>query len=528
MNKMTLAILMMLMMLSVSPVALGATGDEDPGVTPDSFLWGIDKALDQIGLLLARSPEGKVEKGLEIAQERLLEVKAMAEENKLDAAGKAEEAHGKILLKVKESIQELDDDDPESLLDREIEIEGKLKRYDDYAETVRTELKVKIKIEGTLTAEQQKTLDDFLASLSDDTDEIKLEIKEHKKETKIKIIAKTGKSETELEEEIEEKEREEGVLEDDREVQAHIIGERAQVRIKYDFDTRTTDRDALIDEMVERFSLDSSEVDAILELVDEDENDDWADRLRIKAEIRDDVAEVEMKLWFSLNSSERGLIAGAVVERTLLTRADIEDALELKSETGDEEIEVKVEIEDSRAKVKIELGDEDSEFFLDTADKEAILQEIASRLDVPVDAIRDLVKFEEEDGTETPDDDGTDEEEEEQSEAEVSVEDDEAGEDEEELSVEVTERKFEVIARQSEFVPATLEVNLNDKVEIHITSADVAHGFSLPAFGISETIEAGKDITVEFVADKSGSFPFRCVVPCGPGHGGMTGVLVVS
>jgi cytochrome c oxidase subunit 2 len=35
-------------------------------------------------------------------------------------------------------------------------------------------------------------------------------------------------------------------------------------------------------------------------------------------------------------------------------------------------------------------------------------------------------------------------------------------------------------------------------------------------------------VTVEFVADKAGTFTFSCSVYCGKGHRGMKGELVVS
>lgn len=87
---------------------------------------------------------------------------------------------------------------------------------------------------------------------------------------------------------------------------------------------------------------------------------------------------------------------------------------------------------------------------------------------------------------------------------------------------------FEMTAKQWEFEPSTITVNRGDTVELHIESLDVTHGFSLPDFGINEVLEPGKDVHVEFVADKTGTFTFACSVPCGSGHGRMSGQLVVQ
>tara|TARA_B100000315_G_C14119158_1_gene381719 strand:- start:58 stop:441 length:384 start_codon:yes stop_codon:yes gene_type:complete len=89
-------------------------------------------------------------------------------------------------------------------------------------------------------------------------------------------------------------------------------------------------------------------------------------------------------------------------------------------------------------------------------------------------------------------------------------------------------KEFDIIARSWEFVPDTIEVNLGDKVELHIESIDVTHGFRLPEFNINERLEPYQGVDVEFIADKKGIFSFSCSVPCGSGHGGMRGQLIVK
>lgn len=89
-------------------------------------------------------------------------------------------------------------------------------------------------------------------------------------------------------------------------------------------------------------------------------------------------------------------------------------------------------------------------------------------------------------------------------------------------------KEFEIIAKLWEFVPNTIEVNLGDEVELHLQSVDVAHGFLLSEFGINERLEPNQDVHINFIADKRGTFTFMCSVPCGSGHGGMRGQLIVK
>ena len=82
-------------------------------------------------------------------------------------------------------------------------------------------------------------------------------------------------------------------------------------------------------------------------------------------------------------------------------------------------------------------------------------------------------------------------------------------------------------AFQFDFDPNPIIVNQGERVKIVMTSADVTHGFALPEYNINVPLPAGRPTTIEFVADKPGTFPFLCSVYCGSGHGSMKGTLVV-
>lgn len=89
-------------------------------------------------------------------------------------------------------------------------------------------------------------------------------------------------------------------------------------------------------------------------------------------------------------------------------------------------------------------------------------------------------------------------------------------------------KEFEITATNWEFTPSLIEVNKGDKVELHLQSEEGTHGFAILEFEVSETLRVGEDVHAEFIADKSGTFNFFCTFPCGRGHGGMRGLLVVK
>src|SRR3989344_1497102 len=88
--------------------------------------------------------------------------------------------------------------------------------------------------------------------------------------------------------------------------------------------------------------------------------------------------------------------------------------------------------------------------------------------------------------------------------------------------------EFSIVAKNWEFDPAEITVNKGDTVRLLITSVDVDHGFAIPEFGVSEKLSPGEEVTVEFVADKTGEFTFFCNVFCGSGHQEMRGRLIVQ
>lgn len=92
----------------------------------------------------------------------------------------------------------------------------------------------------------------------------------------------------------------------------------------------------------------------------------------------------------------------------------------------------------------------------------------------------------------------------------------------------VETKTFNVTAKKWEFSPSTITVNEGDVVVMHVTSVDVDHGIAITAFGVNETLKPGVTKTIQFVADKKGTYSFFCSVFCGSGHSSMAGTLIVK
>jgi heme/copper-type cytochrome/quinol oxidase subunit 2 len=90
------------------------------------------------------------------------------------------------------------------------------------------------------------------------------------------------------------------------------------------------------------------------------------------------------------------------------------------------------------------------------------------------------------------------------------------------------ERTFRIEARQFSYSPSELTVNPGDTVKLELVSTDVVHGLYIDGYGISVEADPGQTATITFVADKPGTFRFRCNVTCGAMHPFMIGKFTVG
>ena len=90
------------------------------------------------------------------------------------------------------------------------------------------------------------------------------------------------------------------------------------------------------------------------------------------------------------------------------------------------------------------------------------------------------------------------------------------------------EKTFTVTGQNFSFSPSTITVNKGDKVKIIFQNSDGFHDFVLDGYNVSTPkIQSGQSATVEFTADKTGTFPYYCSVANHRAMG-MEGSLIVQ
>lgn len=88
-------------------------------------------------------------------------------------------------------------------------------------------------------------------------------------------------------------------------------------------------------------------------------------------------------------------------------------------------------------------------------------------------------------------------------------------------------KRVKMYARSWKWTPDEIRVKLGTRVIIDFISEDASHGFQIKAYKIKVSLPQDKRAQIEFVADKVGTFPWRCSRPCGNGCPKMTGKLIV-
>jgi plastocyanin len=89
-------------------------------------------------------------------------------------------------------------------------------------------------------------------------------------------------------------------------------------------------------------------------------------------------------------------------------------------------------------------------------------------------------------------------------------------------------KEFKVSARTNAFDPARIEVKQGDLVKITLVAEDGPHSLTIDSYRISKRASPGRNATIEFRADVSGTHPFYCSLTADDCCRDMRGNLIVQ
>ena len=85
-----------------------------------------------------------------------------------------------------------------------------------------------------------------------------------------------------------------------------------------------------------------------------------------------------------------------------------------------------------------------------------------------------------------------------------------------------------VVMKKYSIDPNPIRLRQGQPTTLEVSTADVQHGFSVPALKIDEPIQPGKPASIKVTPRDKGEFKVECDIVCGPMHDDMQGKLVVE
>ena len=167
-------ILTTILMLLLVPLALALEPEVEAGITPDSSFYGLDIFFDNLRVAFTTNVAEKARVRLEIAQERVAEMKQMAQENKLQSQEKAR-------VQERLQIQEVENLVEEMVNGEKVDIQQRLQKHIIILKDVFEKVSEQAK-EGI-----QKAIDSSSKVFDNVQTKIPSELRESKEEIRIKI-----------------------------------------------------------------------------------------------------------------------------------------------------------------------------------------------------------------------------------------------------------------------------------------------------------------------------------------------------
>lgn len=295
----------------------------DAGVGPRSFLWGLDKALENIKMFLTFDREERVRIGLEVAEERLAEAKEAIAEKKLGAAEEALEGYEIAMHRV----------------------EGQLTKYKsegDGAKEFVSHIDEDIEAHGLILAELAVEYDEKSVTLGQDA------------AAAARKIAAAQKERLGVEEKVVEHE----------EVEEKIEVEEEEVEDEAD--------DAAANETATNATVET--------------NTTVETHLSIKAQTNVNVTKVvvtgDLEKTFTLNETGLGAITAAIAAELDLTEDAVAEALVVEDISKTPQITVSIEGNEV-ARITVTINGITKKITLAIVDQQSIIKEVAKR--IPMD-----------------------------------------------------------------------------------------------------------------------------------------------
>ncbi|MFH1455748.1 MAG: DUF5667 domain-containing protein [archaeon] len=143
--------------------------ETDAGLTPDNPFYFLDVIWDDIVIAFSFNEENRIRKELEITNERMEEVKLMAENGDYTSMKKASENHARIMIKIQNEVQSMENEQVQEQYQQQYDM-MKI-QINEVTNTI------KIKVKGDISEEDQALIDSIVTEF-ESIEEYEVELKE--------------------------------------------------------------------------------------------------------------------------------------------------------------------------------------------------------------------------------------------------------------------------------------------------------------------------------------------------------------
>ena len=157
-----------------------------------------------------------------------------------------------------------------------------------------------------------------------------------------------------------------------RVLSANTIGEQTQIEIKTIFSMGTTDKNEMIDEIINNFSLTREDAETVLQ--SETVETELEEKFETLINSKQCVSQITIDLVFIIDTNDKEKILDEIVTRSQLTNRQIKQVLEFEID----EIDLNVRVQSGKARVVAEYCDVKDRFVINSGDETEIISGIKS------------------------------------------------------------------------------------------------------------------------------------------------------
>ncbi|OKY77458.1 MAG: hypothetical protein BTN85_2109 [Candidatus Methanohalarchaeum thermophilum] len=350
----------------------------NPGITPDSYLYGLDRAMESIHLAITNGEQNKAKLHLKLAEERLSEGVEMGYRGNNKLADQMTEQYNKNVDQSLETTQEIAQEQERTQLQERI------------ATQTTHHIEVLEHVMNRVPGQAREAIENAFTQSNNGREKALGQLSENAPDKAMQMRYQFANN---IAMELQKKAL-------DIEIEAEINTTSGNTTVTYEyndtegtFTLETTDVQTIVEETAERTELTIEEVKTYIEL-EYEPTQEHETEIEITATIEMDLTTVTVELdgeeqTFTLNTTDRKEIVREITQRTQLNPPEIYKNLEIDDERN---IQINLTKTENKTTVNVTVGEKTINFTVNNTAPGCIMQEISERTNLTKDTVKNELR----------------------------------------------------------------------------------------------------------------------------------------